>query len=289
MYDIEFHSSIPDININFTITDDIFLETLLLTIRGDTMKFASKFKKEQQTKELHLIAEKEQLEKDKTACTTEFLRLKQEELKQLRESHMLGQMIRSRVQNLSRFEKPTREFCNLEKYNYIEKTIKKITLNDGTVINQKVILDQIRTLYAHLFKNKEKEPNDFDWNCLSYQHNKLTPDEALNIEGPLTITEIGAALKGMKHNKTPGIDGFPAEFYKMFLGKLKYFVLMAFNYSFSKGTLPLSLRQPIFSFLPKGNKQHDLLKNWRPISLLSVLYKIASSSIVSKLKPLLAK
>ena len=108
VYNIECLSSIPDININFTIMDDIFLETLLLKIRGDTIKFASKLKKERQIKELRLIAEVEQLEKDETACTTEFLRLKQEELKQLREPYILGQMIRSRVQNLSLYEKPTR-------------------------------------------------------------------------------------------------------------------------------------------------------------------------------------
>ena len=290
VYDLEYLDSIQDLNINFTITDDIFLETLLLKIRGDTIKFASKLKKEHQTKELHLVAEIEQLEKVETICATESLRLKQEELKQLRECHTRGQMIRSRVQNLFLFEKPTREFCNLEKHNYTEKTIKKITLNDGKVItNQKVILDQIRTFYARLFENKKNCHNDFDWNSINNQQNKLTPEEALNIEGPLTVTEIGDALKGMKHNKTPGIDGFPAEFYKMFWSKLKYFVLRAFNYSYSKGTLPLSLRQTIISCLPKGNKQRDLLKNWRPISLLSVLYKIASSSIASRLKPLLAK
>ena len=173
---------------------------------------------------------------------------------------MLGQMIRSRVQNLFLFEKPTREFCNLEKHNYSEKTIKEITLNDATVItNQKVILDQIRTFDAYLFENKENDHNDFDWNSLNYSQNKLTSDEALKIEGPLTITKIGDALKGMKH-KTPGIDAFPAEFYKMFWGKLKYFALRAFNYSFMKGILPLTLRQTIISCLPKGNKQRDLLK-----------------------------
>ena len=66
-------------------------------------------------------------------------------------------------------------------------------------------------------------------------------------------------------------------------------ILRRFNYSFSKGTLPLSLRQTIISCLPKGNKQHDLLKNWRPISLSSVLYKIASSSVAARSKPLLPK
>ena len=38
-------------------------------------------------------------------------------------------------------------------------------------------------------------------------------------------------------------------------------------------------RPTIISCLRKGNKQRHLLKNWRPISLSSVLYKIASSSI----------
>ena len=30
----------------------------------------------------------------------------------------------------------------------------------------------------------------------------------------------------MKHNKTPGIDGFPSEFFKILGGKLKVFVLL---------------------------------------------------------------
>ena len=124
-----------------------------------------------------------------------------------------------------------------------------------------------------MYENKENDLKECNCDTLNYQQNRLTLDDALNIEGPLTITEIGTALKEMKHNKTPGIDGFPAEFYKMFWGKLKYFVLRALNYSFQRGTLPLCLRQTIISCLPKGNKQWDLLK--RPISLSSVLYKIA--------------
>ena len=140
----------------------------------------------------------------------------------------------------------------------------KITLNDGRVItNQTEILEQIRLFYARLYENRQIDPNkisEWDWNSINHKQNKLTPDEALNIEGPLTIKEIGSALKGMKHNKTPGIDGFAAKFYKMFWKKLNFFVLRAYNYSFLKGSLPLSLRQTIINCLPKGNKQRDLLK-----------------------------
>ena len=84
------------------------------------------------------MVEIEQLEKTESTCNTETLRMKQEELKHLRELQMHGQMIRSRVQNLSLYKKPTREFCKVEKFKFIEKTFNKITLNDNTVFtNQK--------------------------------------------------------------------------------------------------------------------------------------------------------
>ena len=33
-------------------------------------------------------------------------------------------------------------------------------------------------------------------------------------EGLLTLPELSKALKHMQNNKTPGLDGFPAEFLK---------------------------------------------------------------------------
>ena len=80
----------------------------------------------------------------------------------------------------------------------------------------------------------------------------------------------------MKNNKCPGVDGFPAEFLKIFWGRIKYFVLRGLNYAYNTGEMTVSLRTCIISCLPKGNKPREFLKNWRPISLLSVLYKIAS-------------
>ena len=119
--------------------------------------------------------------------------------------------------------------------------------------------------------------------------NRLTEQEANNLEGSLTLEEISIALKSMKNQKCPGIDGFPADFFKVFWGKLKYFVLRAINSCYKSGEMSLSMRQCVISCLPKGDKPRQFLKNWRPISLLSVIYKIASLSLALRLRPVLDK
>ena len=107
------------------------------------------------------------------------------------------------------------------------------------------------------------------------------------MEGKLTVHELGQALKNMKNGKTPGIDGFPEEFFKVFWSKLKFIIQRAINSSYDNNELPLTLRQCIISCLPKGNKDRTVLKNWRPISLLSVIYKMASASIANRFKTIL--
>ena len=85
-------------------------------------------------------------------------------------------------------------------------------------------------------------------------------------------------------NKLPGIDGITVEFVKVFWRQLKYFIINAINCGFSKGCLTTSLRQCIITCLPKAKKDRSLIKNWRPISLLSVIYKLASGTIAERLK-----
>ena len=93
----------------------------------------------------------------------------------------------------------------------------------------------------------------------------------------------------MKNFKCPGIDGFPSEFLKVFWVKLKFFVLRSLNEGFLAEKFFISLRQCIISCLPKGDKPRHFLKNWRLVSLLSVVYKIASFALAIRLQKILHK
>ncbi len=78
----------------------------------------------------------------------------------------------------------------------------------------------------------------------------------------------------MKSNKTPGIDGIPSEFYKYFWVDMGHFLVRSIKASFTSGELSISQKRGIITCLPKGNKPREYLKNWRPISLLTIDYKI---------------
>ena len=109
----------------------------------------------------------------------------------------------------------------------------------------------------------------------------------MNIGNPITAEELSLVLKKSKNNKSPGIDGILAEFLKVFWGKLKILVTNAINACYLKGELSVSLRKGIITCLPKENKDRKFIKNWRPISLLCVIYKLASAALAERLKPLL--
>ena len=278
--------------IQLKIDYDLFLEVILLRIRGEAIKYGSKKKILRSKNENKLILEIQQLEECNGTIDIDKLEKKKKDLIELRQNELQGNLIRSRTQWNIEGEKPTKYFCALEHRNYIDKTIKCFKRPDGTYTkNQEEILQEIRNFYAKLFAPQDTELQKFDFSKLlkGQKVEKLCQKEALSIEGHLTIKELSEALKNTKNNKTPGLDGFPAEFFKVFWKTLKYCVTKAINTSFDKGIMPLSLRQCVITSLPKNGKSREDIANWRPLSMLSVVYKLCSSAIANRIKPLLNK
>ena len=204
-------------NIEMTIDHDLFLEMLLLQIRGETIKFATAQKNKMSKVEKQLISDIEILEAQDPNCSINSTLLldKKTELESIRSRKIKGQLVRSRLQWLQDGEKPSKYLSNLENKNYIEKTIKKVKLNTGEVItDQEGILSQVQQYYCKLFENKDDTLQNLDFKTLGITSNNRTVEG--DIGTPLTVDEIGQVLKKMKSNKSPGIDGITVEFVKFF-------------------------------------------------------------------------
>ena len=112
----------------------------------------------------------------------------------------------------------------------------------------------------------------------------LTEIQKEKCEGPLTLEECETSLNTFKLNKSPGNDGLTVEFYKYFWHLLKYMFIECFNEAFEEGNLTASQKQSVIILIDKKGKDRMLLRNWRPISLLNMDYKIASKAIANRIK-----
>ena len=215
-----------------------------------------------------------------------------EELYRIRKNKMEGVLVRARAKIIEDDEKSTNFFFNLEKYNYTSKIVSKLETNDGKIITDQFdILNETKRFYEDLYASKDSQLIDIGLFGLFRNNDikRLNKDESDSLEGRITYREASLILKAMSNNRSPGSDGFTAEFFKIFWKKIGHFVVRSINYVFSKGELSITQREGIITCIPKDNKPRHFVKNFRPISLLNCVYKIASGVIAARIKSTLHK
>ena len=116
---------------------------------------------------------------------------------------------------------------------------------------------------------------------------KLSTNESLKLEGTISSQELTKYLKNTRNNVSPGSTGFTGDFYKFYYNSLKTRIVDSINYSFKIGSISVANKLGIITLIPKGEKDKNYLKNWRPLTLLSTYYKLISSCIAARLKPAL--
>ena len=106
-------------------------------------------------------------------------------------------------------------------------------------------------------------------------------------QSTITIEEASIVLKNMANDKSPGTSGFTTEFYKTFWKQLGNHLVNSLNYSYKIDKLPTTQCEGVITCIPKSDKDKRFLKNWRPISLLNIGYKILSGIIARRIKKFL--
>lgn len=116
---------------------------------------------------------------------------------------------------------------------------------------------------------------------------RLSSPDRNSLEAPITIEELSAVIKTVKHGKAPGPDGFTIQYYKNFFPLLGRYMTKAFNEIGRAAALPPDSLMAHILVIPKEGKDPAECGSYRPISLLNVDLKLFTKLLASRLQPLL--
>ncbi|XP_056409714.1 protein sel-1 homolog 3-like, partial [Hyla sarda] len=95
--------------------------------------------------------------------------------------------------------------------------------------------------------------------------------------------EIGKTIDSLKKGKSPGPDGFNAEYYKLMSPILLPHLVSMFNSILNGNSFPPEMVKATIATLPKAGKTPDWPTNLRPISLLNVDVKLYAKVLANRL------
>ncbi|KAK0145466.1 Transposon TX1 uncharacterized protein [Merluccius polli] len=212
----------------------------------------------------------------------EILKVKKLALADLLDAKVQGALVRSRYQASTEMDAPSSFFFGLERRSGQRRVIHSLLADTGqTLVEPSQIRKRAVQYYSSLYKSEyEEQGAEVDGFCDGLP--QVSEEINTELNRPLLMEELKAALQGMQGRRAPGMDGLSVEFYKAFWDIFAEDLLDVFNESLASGSMPMSCRSAVITLLPKKGNLQDI-KNWRPVSLLCVDYKLLSKLFASRL------
>jgi hypothetical protein len=261
---------------NSCFTDQIDLQSLSsITFRPSKLK--------QITRELARLRDKLKMPQE-TDAPREDIRATTEQMNEILYREEMLWLQRSRINWLKEGDRNTKYFHHRAVWRARKNKIAKLRDDNGIV---QITPTEMQRMAVSYFKSMyTRDPSLDDEVITSLIQEQVTQEMNIHLCKDFSEEEISNALFQIGPIKAPGPNGFHARFYQRNWELLRTEVIKAVKRFFDTGEMPENVNDTSIVLIPKVEHPMEL-KEFRPIGLCNVLYKVVSKCLVNRLRPIL--
>ncbi|GJU67009.1 RNA-directed DNA polymerase, eukaryota [Tanacetum coccineum] len=152
-------------------------------------------------------------------------------------------------------------------------------LVDGVWMESPIL---VKSEFLSHFKKRFDQPQENRLRMEMDFPNRINSDQKEDLEREISKEEIKRAVWDCGTDKAPGPDGFTFGFYRRYWNLIESDVVDAIACFFNQGQIPKGGNSSFIALIPKVLNA-NMVKDFRPISLIGSLYKIIAKILANRL------
>jgi hypothetical protein len=212
--------------------------------------------------------------------TTGTTRRKKKARGNLMEAEIQGAMAQGRGEEHKIFHRAMIHRRHVNRITHLEDS-------QGNIIREHTkIEEELLRYYQDLLTEPNVDRTEAIQRVTEHIPSLVTSEQNAALTRPITQEEVNQAVKTMPPGKAPGPDGFTTDFFHYCWDLIKHEVWEVIEESRASGLVLPALNATFLTLIPKEERVTNP-KQFRPIALCNVIYKIITKVIANRLKPIL--